>query len=54
MLRKSNLQSSRELNDMQKNYESPEMEVIELENHDVIVDSTVDPLPGDDHYNPWA
>ena len=30
------------------------MEVIELENCDVIVDSTVDPLPGDDHYNPFA
>mgnify|MGYP006889096642 CR=1 FL=1 len=39
---------------MQMNYESPEMEVIELENHDVVVASTVvDPLPGDDHYNPW-
>lgn len=39
---------------MQKKYENPEMEVIELENCDVIVDSTVDPLPGDDHYNPFA
>lgn len=36
---------------MQKSYENPEMEVIELENHDVIV-SSVDPLPGDNHFNP--
>lgn len=38
---------------MQKNYESPEMEIIELENRDVIVSSPVDPYPGDDHYSPW-
>lgn len=37
---------------MQKNYESPEMEVIELENRDVIVASEVDPMPGDNHYKP--
>lgn len=33
------------------NYETPEMEVIELENRDVVVASeVVAPLPGDDHY----
>ena len=30
---------------MQMNYESPEMEVIELENHDVIVSSWITPSP---------
>ena len=32
------------------NYETPEMEVIELENRDVVVASLVVPDPGDDHY----
>ena len=41
MLRASSLQSSRELKDMPKKYESPEMDVIELENRDVIVASGV-------------
>lgn len=36
------LQFSRKLNDMQKNYESPEMDVIELEDRDVIVASFID------------
>ena len=40
------LQFSRKLNDMQKNYESPEMEVIELDNRDFIVASFIDG-PGD-------
>ena len=40
------LQFSRKLNDMQKNYESPEMETIELEDRDVIVASPIDG-PGD-------
>ena len=40
------LQFSRKLNDMQKNYESPEMDVIELEDRDVIVASFIDG-PGD-------
>lgn len=38
----SSLQSSRELKDMLKKYESPEMDVIELENRDVIVSSDLD------------
>ena len=49
MLRKSSLQSSRELNDMLKKYESPELEVIELENRDVIVSSDLD---GDNGVDP--
>lgn len=49
MLRASSLQSSRELNDMLKKYESPELEVIELENRDVIVSSDLD---GDNGVNP--
>ena len=39
MLATLRLQFSRKLNDMQKNYESPEMETIELEDRDVIVAS---------------
>lgn len=42
-------QSSRELNDMLQKYESPELEVIELENRDVIVSSDLD---GDNGVNP--
>ena len=42
MLRALSLQSSRELNYMLKKYESPELEVIELENRDVIVSSDLD------------
>ena len=49
MLRASSLQSSRELNDMLKKYESPELEVIELENRDVIVSSDLD---GDNGVDP--
>ena len=49
MLRALSLQSSRELNDMLKKYESPELEVIELENRDVIVSSDLD---GDNSVNP--
>lgn len=49
MLRALSLQSSRELNDMLKKYESPELEVIELENRDVIVSSDLD---GDNGVNP--
>lgn len=49
MLRALSLQSSRELNDMLKKYESPELEVIELENRDVIVSSDPD---GDNGVNP--
>ena len=45
----SSLQSSRELKDMLKKYESPELEVIELENRDVIVSSDLD---GDNGVNP--
>lgn len=41
MLRALSLQSSRELNDMLKKYESPELDVIELEDRDVIVASGV-------------
>lgn len=42
-LQKSSLQStSRELEDMQKNYETPEVEIIELEDRDVIVASFID------------
>ena len=41
MLATLRLQFSRKLNDMQKNYESPEMEIIELEDRDVIVASGV-------------
>ena len=46
MLATLRLQFSRKLNDMQKNYESPEMETIELEDRDVIVASFIDG-PGD-------
>ena len=46
MLIISRLQFSRKLNDMQKNYESPAMEVVELEDRDVIVASFIDG-PGD-------
>lgn len=49
MLQALSLQSSRELNDMLKNYESPELEVIELENRDVIVSSDLD---GDNGVDP--
>ena len=49
MLRALSLQSSRELNDMLKKYESPELDVIELENRDVIVSSDLD---GDNGVNP--
>ena len=49
MLRALSLQSSRELNDMLKKYESPELEVIELENCDVIVSSDLD---GDNGVDP--
>ena len=49
MLRALSLQSSRELNDMLKKYESPELEVIELENRDVIVSSDLD---GDNGVDP--
>ena len=42
MLTALRLQFSRKLNDMQKKYESPEMDVIELENRDVIVSSDLD------------
>ena len=42
-------QSNRELGDMQKKYESPELDVIELENRDVIVSSDLD---GDNGVNP--
>ena len=49
MLRALSLQSSRELNDMLKKYESPELDVIELENRDVIVSSDLD---GDIGVNP--
>ena len=49
MLRASSLQSSRELKDMLKKYESPEMDVIELENRDVIVSSD---LVGDNGRDP--
>ena len=49
MLRALSLQSSRELNDMLKNYESPELEVVELENRDVIVSSDLD---GDNGVDP--
>lgn len=49
MLRALSLQSSRELNDMLKKYENPELEVIELENHDVIVSSDLD---GDNGVDP--
>ena len=48
MLRASSLQSSRELKDMLKKYESPEMDVIELENRDVIVSSDLDSDNGRD------
>ena len=41
------LQFSRKLNYMQKNYESPEMDVIELEDRDVIVASPIIDGPGD-------
>ena len=43
-------QSNRELGDMQKKYESPEVEVIALENRDIIVSSG--PLPGDNEFKP--
>lgn len=46
MLRKSGLRSRRGTKEMQKKYESPEMDVIELEDRDVIVASIV-PGPGD-------
>lgn len=46
MLATLRLQFSRKLNDMQKNYERPEMETIELEERDVIVTSFIDG-PGD-------
>lgn len=46
MLTTLRLQFSRKLNDMQKNYESPEMETVELEERDVIVASFIDG-PGD-------
>lgn len=49
MLRALSLQSVRELNDMLKKYESPELEVIELENRDVIVSSDLD---GDNGVDP--
>ena len=49
MLRALSLQSSRELNDMLKKYESPELEVIALENCDVIVSSDLD---GDNGVDP--
>ena len=49
MLRALSLQSRRELNDMLKKYESPELEVIELENRDVIVSSDLD---GDNGVDP--
>lgn len=48
MLRASNLQSSRELKNMLKKYESPEMDTIELENRDVIVSSDLDGDSGRD------
>lgn len=47
MLKRLRLQLSRKLNVMQKNYESPEMEIIELEDRDVIVASTFTDGPGD-------
>lgn len=40
MPRKSGPQFSRKLDDMQNSYETPEMEIVELENRDVIVSST--------------
>ena len=46
MLRKSRPQSRRGTKEMQKKYESPEMDVIELGDRDVIVASIV-PGPGD-------
>ena len=49
MLRALSLQISRELNDMLKKYESPELEVIEMENRDVIVSSDLD---GDNGVDP--
>ena len=39
MLRKSSPQFSRKLNDMKSSYETPEMNIIELEDRDVIVAS---------------
>ena len=37
---------------MQKKYESPEMDVIELEDRDVIVGSPIVPGPGDTQVGP--
>ena len=51
MLRKSGLRSRRGTKEMQKKYESPEMDVIELEDRDVIVSSIV-PGPGDTDVDP--
>ena len=51
MLTALRLQFSRKLNDMQKKYESPEMDVIELENRDVIVSSDLDGDNGRDPSN---
>ena len=43
-------QFSRKLNDMQKSYETPEIEIVELEDRDVIV-SSIDG-PGDSGVDP--
>ena len=51
MLLKSRPRSRRGTKEMQKKYESPEMDVIELEDRDVIVESIV-PGPGDTDVDP--
>lgn len=47
MPRKSSPQFSRKLDDMRNSYETPEMEIIELEDRDVIVASSFVDGPGD-------
>lgn len=47
MPRKSTPQFSRKLDDMRNSYETPEMEIIELEDRDVIVASGFVDGPGD-------
>ena len=42
MPRKSSPQFSRKLNDMKSSYETPEVDIIELEDRDVIVASFID------------